>query len=203
VIERFTLEGRHVRLEPLQMAHADALLVASEEDRTTYAFTRTPEGPAGVVAYIEEALADERRGTRLPLATWWSDEGRFVGSTSFFPEWWEWEHQSEFPTVAEIGATWLAASAQRTPVNTEAKYLMLTHAFEVWGVARMSLKTDARNARSRAAIERLGARYDGTLRRHMPALGPGGGARDSAFFSIVADEWPAVKVRLESLLRTY
>jgi N-acetyltransferase len=200
VIERVTLEGRHVRLEPLHMGHADALLVASEEDRTTYALTLTPDGPAGVVAYIDEALAEERRGTRIPFATWWRDEGRVVGSTSFFPQWWEWEHQSEWPTVAEIGGTWLAASAQRTPVNTEAKYLMLRHAFEVWGVVRLSLKTDARNARSRAAIERLGARYDGTLRRHMPALGPGGGTRDSAFFSILAEEWPTVKSRLESLL---
>ena len=100
----------------------------------------------------------------------------------------------------EIGATFLAASAQRTPVNTEAKLLMLTHAFEVWGVQRVSLKTDARNERSRAAIERLGARYDGTLRRHMPAYGPGGGPRDSAFFSILSEEWPAVKSHLETRL---
>jgi RimJ/RimL family protein N-acetyltransferase len=182
------------------MHHADALLSASDEDRTTYAFTRTPDGAAGVVAYIEEALADERRGVRVPFATWWKDEGRFVGSTSLFPEWWNWEQPSDAPAVAEIGGTWLAASAQRTPVNTEAKYLMLRHGFEVWGVVRMSLKTDARNARSRAAIERLGARYDGTLRRHMPAFGPGGGARDSAFFSIVSEEWPAVKSRLETFL---
>jgi RimJ/RimL family protein N-acetyltransferase len=203
VIGRFPLEGRHVRLEPLEMAHADALLAASNEDRATYSFTRTPNGPAGVVAYIDEALADERRGARVPFATWWRDEERFVGSTSFFPEWWEWEHRSEQPDVAEIGATWLAASAQRTAVNTEAKYLMLTHAFEVWGVVRVSLKTDSRNERSRAAIERLGAHYDGTLRRQMPAFGPGGGPRDSAFFSILAEEWPAAKARLESLLRAY
>ena len=107
------------------------------------------------------------------------------------------------PDVVEIGATFLAASAQRTPVNTEAKLLMLTHAFEVWGVLRVSLKTDARNERSRAAIERLGARYDGTLRRHMPAYGPGGGPRDSAFFSILSEEWPEVKSRLQSRLQSY
>ena len=202
-IQPFTLEGRHVRLEPLEMGHADALLAASEEDRATYAFTRTPQGAAGVVGYVDDALADERRGFRLPFATWWRKEGRVVGSTSLFPEWWEWDGQSDRPDVAEIGGTWLAASAQRTPVNTEAKYLMLTHAFEVWGVMRVSLQTDARNARSRAAIERIGARYDGTLRRARPALGPGAGVRDSAFFSIVAEEWAAVKAHLESLLSAY
>jgi len=159
MIERFTLDGAHVRLEPLTMAHADELLAASNEDR-------------------------------------------IVGSTSFFPEWWG-ERGDRPPDVVEIGATFLAASAQRTPVNTEAKLLMFTHAFEVWGVQRVSLKTDARNERSRAAIERLGARYDGTLRRHMPAYGPGGGPRDSAFFSILNEEWPDVKSRLQTRLRPY
>jgi RimJ/RimL family protein N-acetyltransferase len=194
------LEGRHVRLEPLAMAHADALLAAADEDRSTFAFTRTPDGASGVVAYVDDALRDERNRTRIPFATWWKDEDRVVGTTSFFPEWWEWEHRADAPDVVEIGATWLAASAQRSVVNTEAKYLMMTHAFEVWGVVRLSLKTDARNERSRAAIERLGATYDGTLRRNMPSLGPAGGIRDSAFFSIVAEEWPAVKSRLEARL---
>jgi RimJ/RimL family protein N-acetyltransferase len=103
------------------------------------------------------------------------------------------------PVVAEIGATWLASSAQRTHVNTEAKYLMLGHAFEMWRVQRVSLKTDARNARSRAAIERIGARFDGVLRRFNPAADAG--LRDAAFFSILDDEWPTVKPHLESLLR--
>jgi RimJ/RimL family protein N-acetyltransferase len=197
-MERFVLEGDHVRLEPLSMAHADGLLAASNEDRSTYFWTRTPDGAAGVVAYIDEALLDERAWRRVPFATWWKDERRFVGSTSLFPEWWE---SSDTPAVAEIGATWLAASAQRTIVNTESKFLFLRHAFEVWGVQRVSLKTDARNQRSRAAIERLGAKYDGTLRRHMPAFGPGGGPRDSAFFSILDEEWPAVRSRLLARLR--
>jgi len=164
MIERFTLDGVHVRLEPLTMDHADGLLAAAQEDRSTYGWTRTPDGPAGVVAYIDAAHDDDR----IPFATYWKPEDRVVGSTSFFPEWWG-EAADRPPDVVEIGATFLAASAQRTPVNTEAKLLMLTHAFEVWGVQRVSLKTDARNERSRAAIERLGARYDGTLRRHMPA----------------------------------
>jgi RimJ/RimL family protein N-acetyltransferase len=195
MIERFTLDGVHVRLEPLTMDHADGLLAAAQEDRSTYGWTRTPDGPAGVVAYIDAAHDDDR----IPFATYWKPEDRVVGSTSFFPEWWG-EAADRPPDVVEIGATFLAASAQRTPVNTEAKLLMLTHAFEVWGVQRVSLKTDARNERSRAAIERLGARYDGTLRRHMPAYGPGGGPRDSAFFSILSEEWPAVKSRLQTRL---
>jgi RimJ/RimL family protein N-acetyltransferase len=198
MIERFTLDGTHVRLEPLTMDHADALLAASDEDRTTYGWTRTPEGAAGVVAYIDDARDDDR----IPFATFWKDEGRVVGSTSFFPEWWG-EAGDRPPDVVEIGATFLAASAQRTVVNTEAKLLMLTHAFEVWGVQRVSLKTDARNERSRAAIERLGARYDGTLRRHMPAFGPQGGPRDSAFFSILSEEWPAAKSRIQARLSAY
>ena len=198
MIERFTLDGVHVRLEPLTMDHADGLLAAAQEDRSTYGWTRTPDGPAGVVAYIHAAHDDDR----IPFATYWKPEDRVVGSTSFFPEWWG-EAADRPPDVVEIGATFLAASAQRTPVNTEAKLLMLTHAFEVWGVQRVSLKTDARNERSRAAIERLGARYDGTLRRHMPAYGPGGGPRDSAFFSILSEEWPPVKSDLQTRLRTY
>ena len=199
--ERFTLDGVHVRLEPLTMDHADALLAASQEDRSTYGWTRTPDG-----ARRRRGLHRRRSAAtsgRIPFATVWKDEGRLVGSTSFFPEWWGEARRPGRPTSVEIGATWLAASAQRTPVNTEAKLLMLTHAFEVWGVLRVSLKTDARNERSRAAIERLGARYDGTLRRHMPALGPGGGLRDSAFFSILPEEWPEVKSRLEARLSAY
>jgi N-acetyltransferase len=198
MIERFTLDGVHVRLEPLTMDHADGLLAAAQEDRSTYGWTRTPDGPAGVVAYIDAAHDDDR----IPFATYWKPEDRVVGSTSFFPEWWG-EAADRPPDVVEIGATFLAASAQRTPVNTEAKLLMLTHAFEVWGVQRVSLKTDARNERSRAAIERLGARYDGTLRRHMPAYGPGGGPRDSAFFSILSEEWPDVKSALQTRLSAY
>jgi RimJ/RimL family protein N-acetyltransferase len=200
VTGELVLAGRHVRLEPLTMDHADALLAASSEDRAAYEWTRVPEGAAGVVAYIDEALADQAARRRIPLATVWLDEDRVVGSTSFFPEWWVWAEASDAPDAVEIGATWLAASAQRTAVNTEAKLLMMTHAFEVWGVQRLSLKTDARNGRSRAAIERLGARFEGVLRRHMPAYGPGGGVRDSAHFSVMPDEWPAVKARLEARL---
>jgi N-acetyltransferase len=198
------LEGRHVRLEPLTMLHADSLLAAVSEDQSTYVWTRAPApDAAGVVAFIDEALAEPGR---LAFATVWTDEGRIVGSTSYFAERWRWDGHTgppDAPDVVEIGGTWLAASAQRTAVNTEAKLLMLTHAFDVWQVQRVSLKTDARNERSRAAIERLGARFDGILRCHMPALGPGGGIRDSAFFSILPDEWPEIRTRLESRLHAF
>jgi RimJ/RimL family protein N-acetyltransferase len=178
------------------MDHADALLTASSEDRSTYEWTRVPDGPAGVVAYIDEALTDQREHRRVPLVTIWLDEKRIVGSTSFFTEWWGSEPGGRAPDAVEIGATWLASSAQRTVVNTEAKLLMMTYAFETWNVERLSLKTDARNARSRAAIERLGAQFEGVLRHHMPAYGPGGGIRSSAFFSVLPAEWPAVKAAL-------
>jgi RimJ/RimL family protein N-acetyltransferase len=190
------LAGAHVRLEPLSMDHADALLAASSEDRSTYEWTPVPDGPAGVVAYIDEALAHQREHRRIPFVTIWLDEARIVGSTSFFTEWWGGAPGEGAPDAVEIGATWLASSAQRTVVNTEAKLLMMTYAFETWKVERLSLKTDARNERSRAAIERLGARFEGVLRRHMLAYGPGGGIRSSAFFSVLPDEWPGVKANL-------
>ena len=107
----------------------------------------------------------------------------------------------ETPDAVEIGSTWLAPSAQRTAINTHAKLLMLTHAFEAWAVLRVTLKTDARNLRSRAAIERIGARFDGVLRAHMPAFD--GGVRDTAFYSIVAVEWPELRrALLDRVLRT-
>jgi RimJ/RimL family protein N-acetyltransferase len=200
VIDPFSLAGAHVRLEPLTMAHADGLLAAAAEDRSTYQWTRVPDGAAGVVAYIDAAHADAGEHRRLPFATVWTDAGRVVGSTSYFPEWWA-DTGVGPPDAVEIGATWLAVSAQRTMVNTEAKLLMMAHAFEVWQVRRLSLKTDARNERSRVAIERLGARFEGVLRQHMPAWGPGGGVRDSAFYSVLPDEWPGVKAGLQRRLR--
>jgi N-acetyltransferase len=197
----FLLEGDHVRLEPLTMAHADGLLAAAAEDQSTYEWTRAPVAdPAGVIAFLDDIPSWPGR---IAFATVWKDEGRVVGSTSFFTETWKWHGHTgppDAPDAVEVGGTWLAASAQRTVVNTEAKLLMLRHAFDVWRVQRVALKTDVRNARSRAAIERLGATFEGVLRRHMPALGPGGGVRDSAIFSILPDEWPEVRRRLEERL---
>jgi RimJ/RimL family protein N-acetyltransferase len=124
--------------------------------------------------------------------------GRPVGSTSYYDlESWP-ALTGDRPAVVEIGHTWYAASAQRTAVNTESKLLLLTHAFETWGCLRVALRTDARNERSRAAIERIGARYEGIRRAHMVATD--GTVRDSAYFSIVRDEWPAVRAGLEARL---
>jgi len=195
------LAGRRVRLEPLTLDHALALAAAAAGDRSTFGLTRVPDGVDDARAYVEDALDEAERGSSRPFATLLAETGEVVGSTRFMDlQYWAVDDRPPgVPVVAEIGATWLAPSAQRTPVNTEAKYLMLGHAFETWRVQRVSLKTDARNARSRAAIERIGARFDGVLRRFNPAADAG--LRDAAFFSILDDEWPSVKPHLESLLR--
>jgi RimJ/RimL family protein N-acetyltransferase len=192
------LAGRHVRLEPLGSEHAAGLAAAAARDRSSFALTRVPDGVDDARAYVEDALEEEARGWSRPFATTLAGTGEVLGSTRFLDlQYWPVDDRPPgVPVVAEIGATWLAPSAQRTPVNTEAKYLMLRHAFEVWRVQRVTLKTDARNARSRAAIERLGAHFDGVLRRFNPAADAG--LRDAAFFSILDEEWPQVR---EGLVR--
>ncbi len=169
------LEGRYVRLEPLTPGHARALAAAAAGPRETYALTTVPEGEPGTRGYIDTALRDQEAGRSLPFATVARSTGRVVGSTRFLNiEFWTWpaghalQRGEDVPDVVEIGATWLAAEAQRTPINTEAKLLMLIHteakllmlihAFEEWRVHRVSLMTDARNERSRNAILRVGAR---------------------------------------------
>ena len=154
--------------------------------------------------YIEAALAWREAGTALPFATIRLADGAVIGSTRFFDmERWAWpqghpRHGRAEPDVCEIGYTWLTRSAIRTAANTEAKLLMLAHAFETWQVLRVCLHTDARNQRSRAAMERIGAKFEGILRAHRMAADftP----RDSARYSIVAAEWPDVKKRLAELL---
>jgi RimJ/RimL family protein N-acetyltransferase len=199
------LEGRYVRLEPLTRGHARALSAAAGGPRETYALTTVPEGESGALGYIETALRDEEAGRSLPFATVARSTGRVVGSTRFLNiEFWTWplghalQRGEDVPDVAEIGATWLAGGAQRTAINTEAKLLMLTHAFEEWRVHRVSLMTDARNERSRTAILRVGARFDGVIRAHRPSAD--GLIRDTAAFSILESEWPAVKRQLHSRL---
>jgi N-acetyltransferase len=197
-----TLSGRRVGLEPLSRAHVGALVAAASESRESYRLTNVPDGAEPMGRYVQAALADRERGVSVPFATVDLARGAVVGSTRFMNiETWAWasgERAHPVPAVpfeaAEIGSTWLAASAQRTAVNTEAKLLMLTHAFEVWRLRRVNLKTDARNVRSRTAIERLGARLEGVLRAQMPAFD--GGVRDTAFYSILASEWPSVRTAL-------
>lgn len=205
VVTPVTLEGRWVRLEPLTRAHAEGLLAAAAGSRDTYGFTLVPGTPAEAAAYIETALGEQEAGRALAFATVDRARGVVVGSTRLFNiEFWQWppgnpsQRGLERPDVVEIGWTWLAAAAQRTPINTEAKLLMLIHAFEHWRVHRVSLMTDARNQRSRQAILRLGARFDGILRAARPASD--GAIRDTAAFSILEAEWPAVRANLQSRL---
>jgi RimJ/RimL family protein N-acetyltransferase len=200
-----TLEGRLVRLEPLTLGHLPVLLeLAQAED---YPLTTVPKSAEGMRVYIQSALDEQARGNALPFVTVDRRSGRAVGSTRFGNfEYWKWPAGSPLarpglPDAVEIGWTWLAPWAQRSGVNTEAKLLQLTHAFEVWGVRRVSLKTDARNRRSRRAIERLGAGLDGVLRAHLPAAD--GGIRHSAMYSLLLEEWPRVKARLEGFLAQY
>jgi RimJ/RimL family protein N-acetyltransferase len=202
-----TLSDGVVELRPLGLEHAGALARAASVSRDTYGLTRVPEGEAGARADIEDALADQAAGVSLPFVTVDARAERVVGSTRFMTiERWTWlppgsplQRSRDNPDVVEIGATWLAADAQRTAINTHAKLLMLRHAFEAWEVRRVMLKTDARNTRSRRAIERIGAKFDGVLRAHMPAFD--GAVRDTAFYSILAGEWPDVRAALEARAR--
>jgi RimJ/RimL family protein N-acetyltransferase len=193
-IELPALIGRLVRLVPLEPAHAPALARAAGESRATYEFTTVPDGVDAALRYIERACAERAEGRSVPFATMVG--GQVVGSTRFLNiERWDWPRASEDPDAVEIGATWLAASVQRTAVNTEAKLLMLAQAFDGWGVQRVTLKTDARNERSRRAIERLGARCDGILRAWQPAS-DGAWARDSAIYSILPGDWSGIRAAL-------
>jgi RimJ/RimL family protein N-acetyltransferase len=209
VFAPFTLEGTDVRLEPLSMDHVPDLVDAASEDRSAYEWTYTPAGPEQMTAYVRDALSKVATGEHVAFATvrkGAAASGRdvVVGCTRFCEIFvWQWPpgatHQRHgVPDVTDIGFTWLSASAQRTPVNTEAKLLMLTHAFEVWEVHRVALQTDVRNTRSRAAIERIGGRLDGILRADRP--GADDTVRTSARFSIVASEWPEVRDRLATRL---
>ncbi|HYL02853.1 MAG TPA: GNAT family protein [Steroidobacteraceae bacterium] len=198
--EDIVLVGTHVRLEPLAQRHVEALAAAADADRSPYEWSFVPQGVAAMGAYVAAALAERAAGSALPFATVRIADGAVIGSTRFFRiERWAWptghpQAARSGPDVCEIGYTWLAAAAIRTAANTEAKLLMLTHAFEVWRVQRVCFHTDMRNERSRNALLRLGARFEGTLRAHRLAsdLTP----RDSARYSIIASEWPWVKQRL-------
>jgi RimJ/RimL family protein N-acetyltransferase len=190
-LEPTTLEGRVVRLEPLELRHLDALCAVGL-DPALWAFTtvqiRTPEQMRG---YVETALAEQRAGTALPFATVERASGTVVGTTRF-------ANAVHEHARVEIGWTWIAPRWQRTGVNTEAKLLMLRHAFEVLRVRRVELKTSALNLRSRAALLRISATEEGTLRKHM--INADGSARNSVYFSITDDDWVMVRPRLEAML---
>ncbi|GAA3818444.1 GNAT family N-acetyltransferase [Streptomyces phyllanthi] len=196
------LEGALVRLEPLERRHARDLAVAAEEERSSYGYTWVP-GRDEVEQYVDAQLARAGTGRVAPYAQVAKASGQAVGATAYLePRWWPDERG---PYAVEVGFTWLAASAQGTGINAEAKYLLFRHAFEVWNVERVDLKTDARNERSRAAIAATGARFEGVLRSWSASWAPGeeGRLRDSAMFSVVAGEWPECRRTLEDRLARY
>jgi RimJ/RimL family protein N-acetyltransferase len=190
-LEPVTLEGAHVRLEPLAESHFQGLSeVALDPDlwRLIPITIRTPEE---LKASIDAMLAAQAAGTTLPFVTIERSSQRVIGATRFM--------NIDFANRRlEIGGTWIAKSWQRTAINTEAKYLMLRHAFETLGCVRVELKTDALNGKSRNAILRIGAKEEGTLRRHT--LTWTGRMRDTVYFSILDSEWPEVKAGLEAKL---
>jgi len=203
-IESPFLTGTHIRLEPLDHRHGEGLAAASALDPTLYQWSPVPQGKPEATRYIDAALAMRDADTAIPFATVRIEDGVVLGSTRFFDiDRWAWpqghpRHALPTPDVCEIGYTWLSRSAIRTAVNTEAKLLMLTHAFETWQVLRVCLHTDARNERSAAAIERIGGKFEGILRAHRMAADYI--ARDSKRFSILAAEWPNTKLRITQLL---
>ncbi|MFC8955364.1 GNAT family N-acetyltransferase [Streptomyces sp. NPDC057101] len=208
------LTGRSVRLEPLAMRHAEALARAGGADRSAYAFTPVPDGFESALDYIARALTDQAAGRSLPFALVSTADERVIGSTRFLElDYWRgplvWppvpgmphgDPLTAVPDAAEIGNTWIARDARGTGINTEAKYLMLRHAFETWGVRRITMRADARNTGSRIAIERLGASCEGVRRAHSRGLD--GAVRDTAFYSILDEEWPTVRDMVELRMST-
>ena len=195
-----TLTGNHIRLEPIGLHHVDGLLAAATADASLYRWTVVPQTRQAMQAYIETAMALREAGTGLAFATVRIGSGAVIGSTRYFDmERWSWpsghaRDSNLHPDACEIGYTWLTRSANRTAANTEAKLMMLTHAFESWQMVRVCLHTDARNERSRAAMERIGCKFEGILRSHR--MSSDFIPRDSARYSIIAAEWPEAKRRL-------
>ena len=204
-VSPITLEGQHVRLEPLTQAHAEPLIAAASDGELWNTQVTIIPKPEGMNDYIQFALDGLAQGNQLPFAIIRKSQvmdhaasvhelsapNEVVGSTRFY---------EIFPQDRKcaIGYTWLSMSAQRSPVNTECKLLLLTHAFETWKCVRVELITDVLNEQSRAAILRLGAKQEGILRKHL--ILPSGRVRDSVFFSIIDSEWPEVKKRLTAKL---
>jgi RimJ/RimL family protein N-acetyltransferase len=197
--DRLTLVGNHVRLSPLSTADVPALVTATNEDPASYRYSTAPGTSVGMTTWVQDALAAREAGVAVPFTIFSFAHGRIVGSTRFYEiERWRSPSDDSPPGTGVdaclVGYTWLAASAQRTACNTEAKLLMLTHAFEEWRGVRVGFRIDARNERSRAAVARLGATFEGV--RRAERLGADGAIRDSAYYSILAAEWPEIKTRL-------
>ena len=185
------LEGRIVRLEPLTTAHEPELLAAAQDERIWRYTIHDPRTAEAMHVYVASALADRERGEALPFAVHHREAGRIIGATRF-------HSISAANRGIEIGLTWYSPDFWRTRVNTECKYLMLRYAFDVLGCIRVQFTADGRNDQSRAAILRLGAREEGTLRSKV--IMRDGHRRDAVYFSILDHEWPAVRERLEGML---
>ena len=190
-LEPVTLDGRRVRLAPLELAHVPALAeVALEPALWRWTLAR-PTDEAGLRAWAEAAIAGRDAGTELPFVTLEADTGRPIGSSRYLNI--VLEHRR-----LEIGWTWVAPPWQRTGANREAKLLMLSHAFDTLGCRRVEFKTDSRNEPSRTALLGIGAQFEGIFRNHM--VMPEGPMRHSAYYSVIDEEWPAVRARLEASL---
>jgi RimJ/RimL family protein N-acetyltransferase len=186
-----TLEGRHVRLEPLSQAHQAGLSTVGLDEQLWRWIPTPVRTREEMSAYIATALDEQARGVSLPFALIEKSDGRAIGCTRY-------GNIDSAHHRVEIGWTWVAPAWQRTGVNTEAKYLLLLHAFETLGCIRVELKTDSLNEKSRAAILRIGAREEGTFRNHM--ITASGRIRHTVYFSILDSEWPTVKSRLQTML---
>lgn len=183
------LEGKHVRLEPLSESHHEGLCAIGLDPELWKMIPSQVLDAEQMMGYIRAALADRERGTAMPFATIEKASGTIVGSTRYM-------NIDATHKRVEIGSTWIAPPWQRTAINTEAKYLMMRHAFETLGCNRVELKTDSLNIKSRNAILRIGARQEGILRSHMVTWS--GRLRDTVYFSVIAPEWPEVKANLEA-----
>jgi RimJ/RimL family protein N-acetyltransferase len=194
------LSGRFVLLEPLRGDHIDEIAAAGGGDRSTFGYTQVPDGRDEAADYVHWLLGDAAHGRAAPFVQRRVADGVVVGCTRFLNPLWPLGRDD--PDEVEIGGTWLSASAQRTPINSEAKLLLLSHAFHVWQAQRVAICTDARNDQSRRAIERLGATFEGVMRRHRRSTRPGDvdTLRDTATYSIVIDEWPTIEARLRTVV---
>ncbi len=198
------LRGKHICLEPIDIHHATGLAEASAADISLYQWSPVPQGKEEVLKYIQTAIELRDAGLALPYVIKRVKDDAVIGSTRLWNlERWPWKsgherHGREFPDACEIGYSWLTGSAIRTAANTESKFLLLKMVFERWEAFRVCLHADSRNMRSRKAIERIGAKFEGILRAHRMAVE--NTPRDSARYSIVTSEWPTIKMHLEKLL---
>jgi RimJ/RimL family protein N-acetyltransferase len=204
-----TLIGKSMALEPLTIEHVPYLVAAASQDRSTFGFTVVPDGIEEMTGYVQTLLSGHQVGQDIPFVQRRvnadSSLGDVVGCTRFmnilFPLG-RTVNGVSVPDEIEIGGTWLSKLAQRTSVNTEAKLLLMTHAFDTWGVQRVAICTDERNEQSRRAIERIGGVFEGVLRSDRPSWVPSekGLLRNTAVYSVVSAEWPRVKSRLTTIL---